>query len=127
RDRQAQHHQQDDQHEAGRPHERQRDQNGASLLKLGARRSRRLATPSLTSGPAKPMNSTASEVSKVGPIMRSQLLSAYLVQRIAVVEPVASRVATCSAVSRSSLASTQRATRPMRSASSPETGSHSSR
>ena len=73
------------------------------------------------------MNSTANDVSKVGPIIRSQLLRAYLVQRIAVCEPVASRVAICSAVSRSSAPSTHFATSPMRSASSPETGSQSSR
>ena len=73
------------------------------------------------------MNSTASEVSKVGPIIRSQLLSAYLVQRTAVWDEVARRVAICKAVSRNSEASTHFATRPMRSASSPETGSQSSR
>jgi hypothetical protein len=46
-----------------------------------ARAARR--SPSCTSGPAKPMNSSASEVSKLGPAWRSQLFSAYLVQRIA--------------------------------------------
>lgn len=49
--------------------------------------------PSRTSGPANPMNSSASEVSKVGPARRNQLLSAYLVQRMAVCEPAASRSA----------------------------------
>ena len=39
--------------------------------------------PSCTSGPEKPMNSMASDASKVGPAMRSQLLSACLVQRTA--------------------------------------------
>ena len=40
--------------------------------------------PSFTSGPVKARNSSASEVSKVGPALRSQLFRAYLVQRIAV-------------------------------------------
>ena len=66
----------------------------ATLQYFGARRSRRLATPSCTSGPAKPMNSSASEVSKLGPAWRYQLLSDYLVQRMAVVLPAASLSAT---------------------------------
>ncbi len=45
------------------------------------------------------MNSTASDASKVGPIIRNQLFNAYLVQRTAVCEDVAKRVAICSAVS----------------------------
>ena len=61
---------------------------------LGLRRSRSEARPSFTSGPAKPMNSSASEVSKAGPACRSQLFSEYLVQRIAVCEPSASLSAT---------------------------------
>jgi len=73
------------------------------------------------------MNSRASELSKVGPIMRSQLLSAYLVQRIAVCEPMVSRVAISNALSRSWASSTASATRPMRSASSPLSGSHNIR
>jgi hypothetical protein len=42
------------------------------------------ATPSDASGPLKPRNSSASELSKIGPAERSQLLSAYFVQLIAV-------------------------------------------
>ena len=61
---------------------------------FGPRRSRSEARPSFTSGPAKPMNSSASEVSKAGPACRSQLFSEYLVQRIAVCEPSASLSAT---------------------------------
>jgi hypothetical protein len=61
---------------------------------FGARRSRSDDRPSRTSGPAKPMNSSASEVSNAGPACRSQLLSEYLVQRIAVWLPEASRSAT---------------------------------
>src|SRR5690606_41981237 len=45
-------------------------QNGASGAKLGGRRSRSDWTPSRTSGPAKPMNSSAREVSKLGPARR---------------------------------------------------------
>ena len=51
---------------------------------LGRRFSLSEATPSRTSGPPKPMNSSASEVSKEGPAWRNQLFSEYLVQRIAV-------------------------------------------
>ena len=54
---------------------------------LGRRFSRIAATPSRTSGPSKPRNSSPSEVSKIGPAWRSQLFSAYLVQRIALCEP----------------------------------------
>ena len=58
--------------------------------KSGCRFSFRLARPSRTSGPAKPRNSSASEASKVGPAMRSQLFSVYLVQLIALGAPRAS-------------------------------------
>ena len=73
------------------------------------------------------MNSSASEVSKLGPAMRSQLFSEYLVQRIAVCEPAASLLATSKALAISSASSTHSDTRPMRSASSPDTVSHSIR
>ncbi len=59
--------------------------------------------------------------------MRSQLFSAYLVQRIAVCDPAASRRATSKARSTSSSSSTVSDTSPMRSASSPLTDSHSIR
>jgi len=95
--------------------------------KRGGRFSRSEAMPSCTSGPVKPRNSSASEVSKLGPAMRSQLLSAYFVQRSAVGEPAASRRETSCALSISASSSTQSETRPMRSASSPESGSQSSR
>ena len=52
------------------------------------------ATPSRTSGPAKPMNSSASEVSKAGPAWRSQLFKEYLVQRMALWLPLANLSAT---------------------------------
>ena len=64
--------------------------------------------PSRTSGPPKPRNSSAREVSKVGPARRSQLLRAYLVQRTALWEPPASRTATSRATSCSSASSTPR-------------------
>src|SRR4029450_10533939 len=70
---------------------------------------------------------SAREASKVGPAMRSQLLRAYLVQRTALWEPPASLTATSRATSCSSASSTHRDTSPIRSASSPDTGSHSSR
>ena len=59
--------------------------------------------------------------------MRSQLLRAYLVQRMAVGAPRASLRATSIPVSNSAASSTARATSPMRSASSPVIGSHSSK
>ena len=59
--------------------------------------------------------------------MRSQLLSAYLVQRIALCDPAASRRATSKARSTSSDSSTASDTGPIRSASSPLTDSHSIR
>src|SRR5215472_15881055 len=101
--------------------------SGGAGGKAGRRFSRCEAKPSFTSGPVKPRNSSASEVSKVGPIARSQLLSAYLVQRIAVCAPSASRVAISTALASSSVSSTAREIRPMRSASSPSTWSQSSR
>ena len=52
------------------------------------------ATPSRTSGPAKPMNSSASEVSKAGPAWRSPLFKEYLVQRMALWLPLANLSAT---------------------------------
>ena len=52
------------------------------------------ATPSRTSGPAKPMNSSASEVSNAGPAWRSQLFKEYLVQRMALWLPLANLSAT---------------------------------
>ncbi len=52
------------------------------------------ATPSRTSGPPKPMNSKAKEVSNAGPAWRSQLFKAYLVQRMALWLPLASLSAT---------------------------------
>src|SRR6516165_4003005 len=58
-----------------------------------------------------------SEASKIGPAARSQLLSAYLVQRIAFGAPSASRTATSSARVCSSASGTASETRPMRSAS----------
>ncbi len=64
---------------------------------LGGRFSRNAATPSGSSGPEKPRNSMPSDASKIGPAARSQLLSAYLVQRIAFGAPSASRSATSSA------------------------------
>ena len=85
----------------------------------GGRFSRCEARPSFTSGPAKPMNSSASEASKVGPAWRSQLLSAYLVQRMALCAPSARRVAISTALASSSASSTARLMRPMRSASAP--------
>src|SRR5690348_15183706 len=60
---------------------------------LGGRFSRCDATPSRTSAPLKPSISSASEVSKVGPAMRSQLLRLYLVQRMADWEPSSRRCA----------------------------------
>ena len=77
------------------------------------------ARPSFTSGPVKPSISSASEASNAGPAMRSQLLSEYLVQRIAVCAPAASLRATSSAFACSSASSQASETRPMRSASSP--------
>ncbi len=83
--------------------------------------------PSTTSGPEKPMNSMAREASKVGPAMRSQLLSACLVQRTAAGGMSRSFSAAASAVSTTLPSSATIETRPMRSASSPESASHSSR
>ena len=66
--------------------------------KAGLRFSRCAASPSATSGPVKPNISSASDVSKAGPACRSQLLSEYLVQRIALCAPSASRVAISTAL-----------------------------
>src|SRR5262249_56543504 len=54
---------------------------------LGRRFPRKAAAPSGASWPLNPRNSMPSEASKIGPAARSQLLSAYLVQRIAVGPP----------------------------------------
>lgn len=62
---------------------RQLFQSGLLSGKEGLRLSRCDARPSFTSGPVKPRNSSANDASKVGPIARSQLFNAYLVQRIA--------------------------------------------
>jgi len=62
--------------------------------KSGARLVLSEATPSCTSGPPKPMNSSASEVSKAGPAWRNQLFNAYLVQRMALWLPTANLSAT---------------------------------
>ena len=68
------------------------------------------------------MNSSASEVSKFGPAMRSQLFNAYLVQRIALGLPFDNSMAVSSAVEYSSSSATQSETRPILSASSPLIG-----
>src|SRR5262245_7242954 len=103
------------------------DQKGQDRLKFGVRFSRSEDRPSRTSGPVKPSISSASEASKVGPAIRSQLLRLYLVHRRADCDPRARRRATSSALSASSGSSTQSETRPILSASSPLTSSHSSR
>ena len=59
---------------------------------MGLRFSRCEARPSFTSGPMKPSISSAVEASNDGPIMRSQLLSAYLVKRIEVCAPSDARL-----------------------------------
>src|SRR5258708_540835 len=91
-----------------------------SRSKSGRRFSRAAANPSRTSASLKPRNSSASEVSKLGPANRSQLFSACLVQRIAVVLPAASVRATSNALSSTWASGTATATRPMRSASAPD-------
>src|SRR2546421_12858807 len=58
-------------------------QSGLSGENCGLRFSRWDARPSLTSGLENPRNSSASDVSKIGPAARSQLFSASLVQRMA--------------------------------------------
>ena len=102
-------------------------QIGERLGKLGFRFSRKLAMPSVASAVSQPMNSSASDASKFGPIMRSQLLSAYLVKLIAVRAPFASFDATSRLYASSLSSSTQSETRPMRSASSPVSVSQVSR
>src|SRR5260370_19983930 len=104
----------------------QRFQTTPSDGNRGGRFSRSAATPSGSSAPEKPRNSMPSEASKIGPAARIQLLSAYLVQRIAFGAPSASRTATSSARVCSSASGTASETRPMRSASSPVTGSPNS-
>ena len=63
-------------------------------VKEGGRLAFKLAIPSCTSGPPKPINSSARLVSNAGPAWRSQLLSEYFVQRMAVWLPAARRSAT---------------------------------
>src|SRR5262249_56982183 len=65
--------------------------SGLSGEKRGLRFSRCEARPSRTSGLENPKNSSANDVSNVGPAARSQLLSAYLVQRMALGAPSARR------------------------------------
>ena len=71
--------------------------------------------------------SSARDWSKMGPAMRSQLLSERLVQRIACWAPVASLSATSKALGSTSAGGTHRLTSPMRSASRPSTKSLVSR
>src|SRR5262249_6193369 len=101
--------------------------SGLSGEKLGLRFSRWDARPSFTSGLENPRNSSANEVSKIGPAARSQLLGADLVQRMACGAPSASLAAISSALASSSASSTASEMSPMRSASAPDNGSHSSR
>src|ERR1022692_1575685 len=65
--------------------------------KFAGRLPRAAAKPSRTSASLKPRNSSASEVSKLGPARRSQLLRACLVKRTAVALPAASERATSNA------------------------------
>src|SRR6059058_2560328 len=102
-----------------REHDGTHQKSGGSAGKLGLRFSRCEATPSFASGPVKPSTSSASDASKAGPAMRSQLLSEYLVHRSAVCAPPASLRATSSAFACSSLSSQVSEMRPSRSASSP--------
>src|SRR5262249_55226930 len=78
----------------------------ASGENLGGRFSRKAAAPSGASRPPKPRNSMPSEASKIGPAARSQLLRAYLVERIAFGAPSARRTATSMARACSSSAGT---------------------
>jgi len=73
-------------------------QTGEDGGKDGLRFSRCDASPSRASGPVKPSISKAVEASKAGPIMRSQLFSAYLVHRSAEGAPTARRDAISSAL-----------------------------
>ena len=72
-------------------------------------------------------SSSAMELSKMGPAMRSQLLRLRLVRRIAFCAPSASLSATSNAFVMSSAAGTVRLTSPMRSASLPSMKSQVSR
>src|SRR3984957_1865455 len=56
-------------------------QIGHSCGNIGLRFSRCEARPSRASAPVKPRSSSAVEGSKIGPLARSQLFSAYLGQR----------------------------------------------
>jgi hypothetical protein len=91
-------------------------------LKSAGRLARAAAIPSRTSSNLNPKNSSASDVSKLGPAKRSQLLRACLVNRIAVVLPAANVLATSKARSITSASGTQSPTKPMRSASNPDKG-----
>src|ERR1700736_1798147 len=99
-----------------------RDSSGMSRSNAGRRFSRAAANPSRTSANLNPRNSSASEVSKLGPARRNQLLSACLVQRMAVALPDSRVRAMPSAVSSTSASGTATATSPMRSASAPDKG-----
>ena len=92
----------------------------------GASRAR-AATPSCTSGPAMSRNSSASDASNAGPATRSQLLSASFVWRDRGLRAVGEPGAIASARSSSSSSGTQSETSPMRSASTPSSGSQRSR
>src|SRR5581483_10462897 len=65
----------------------------------------------------------ATDTSKIGPAVRSQPLRAYFVQRTALCDSDASFRATANARSCNSSSGTHNDTRPIRSASSPLTGS----
>src|SRR5258708_10733389 len=93
---------------------------GVGASKLGRRFSRAADNPSRTSLSLNPRNSRASDVSKLGPARRSQLLSACLVQRIAVALPALKVRAMSKAVSMTCASGTATRTRPMRSASAPD-------
>src|SRR5882757_8638548 len=73
--------------------------NGENVGNAGALFSRKAAMPSTTSGPEKPRLSSASEASKIGPAVLSQLFNEYLVHRIELCAPAASFFATSRAVS----------------------------
>ena len=92
-------------------------QIGQSCGNTGLRFSRCEARPSRASAPEKPSSSSAVEVSKIGPLTRSQLLSAYLVQRIALCAPFDNSSAVSSAILCKSASSTHSDTSPIRSAS----------
>ena len=92
-------------------------QIGQSCGNTGLRFSRCDARPSRASAPVKPSISSAVEVSNSGPLTRSQLFNAYLVQRIALCAPFARSSAVSSAIFCRSASSTHSETSPIRSAS----------